>query len=231
MDYLSAVTELNYMTQIVIMLYEDNNKDPSSEERFHVEIHFSPGVKGCEDEENVPLGFGFRPASSENQDKKPNQGSLEDLSQDQLDQALPLSDPINIQRKSPMIRNRKTGSMEVLSETSPSQSSKGSTSHRLFPSSCSRQSPEIKAASGLGGKPCSGVCVCFVYVCVCGEKDTLTLQHIVSPAVITDPLLITSPTFPNLCVFQSVDLSVCCPFPSITLLPVTITYFCFPSAT
>lgn len=26
MDYLSAVSELNYMTQIVIMLYEDNNK-------------------------------------------------------------------------------------------------------------------------------------------------------------------------------------------------------------
>ncbi|XP_061898674.1 inositol hexakisphosphate and diphosphoinositol-pentakisphosphate kinase 2-like isoform X7 [Entelurus aequoreus] len=112
MDYLSAVTELNYMTQIVIMLYEDNNKDPSSEERFHVELHFSPGVKGCEDEENVPLGFGFRPASSENQDKKPNQGSMEDLSQDQPDQALPFSDPINIQRRSPMIRNRKTGSME-----------------------------------------------------------------------------------------------------------------------
>uniref|UniRef100_A0A8C4DFC8 Inositol hexakisphosphate and diphosphoinositol-pentakisphosphate kinase n=1 Tax=Dicentrarchus labrax TaxID=13489 RepID=A0A8C4DFC8_DICLA len=88
-------------------------QDPSSEERFHVELHFSPGVKGCEDEENVPLGFGFRPASSENQDKKPNQGSLEDLSQDQPDQALPVSEPINIQRRSPMIRNRKTGSMEV----------------------------------------------------------------------------------------------------------------------
>ncbi|XP_031715079.1 inositol hexakisphosphate and diphosphoinositol-pentakisphosphate kinase 1 isoform X16 [Anarrhichthys ocellatus] len=156
MDYLSAVTELNYMTQIVIMLYEDNNKDPSSEERFHVELHFSPGVKGCEDEENVPLGFGFRPASSENQDKKPNQGSLEDLSQDQLDQAVPLSEPINIQRRSPMIRNRKTGSMEVLSETSPTQSSKGSTSHRLFPSG-SRQSPEIKPASGLGFEGCSMV--------------------------------------------------------------------------
>uniref|UniRef100_A0A4W6FUZ7 Inositol hexakisphosphate and diphosphoinositol-pentakisphosphate kinase n=1 Tax=Lates calcarifer TaxID=8187 RepID=A0A4W6FUZ7_LATCA len=174
MDYLSAVTELNYMTQIVIMLYEDNNKDPSSEE-----------LKGCEDEENVPLGFGFRPASSENQDKKPNQGSLEDLSQDQPDQALPVSEPINIQRRSPMIRNRKTGSMEVpdcsgsvkargrigvivsvltprlhgptqvLSETSPTQSSKGCTSHRLFPS-CSRQSPEIKPASGLGSL-CSGL--------------------------------------------------------------------------
>ncbi|KAM9816232.1 inositol hexakisphosphate and diphosphoinositol-pentakisphosphate kinase 2 isoform 4-T4 [Syngnathus typhle] len=149
MDYLSAVTELNYMTQIVIMLYEDNNKDPSSEERFHVELHFSPGVKGCDDEENVPLGFGFRPASSENKDKKPNQGSLEDLSQDQTDQALQVYEPINIQKRSPIIRNRKTGSMEVLSETSLSQSSKGCTSHRLHPSS-SRQSPEVKAASSLG---------------------------------------------------------------------------------
>ncbi|KAM7002372.1 inositol hexakisphosphate and diphosphoinositol-pentakisphosphate kinase 2 isoform 3-T3 [Tautogolabrus adspersus] len=155
MDYLSAVSELNYMTQIVIMLYEDNNKDPSSEERFHVELHFSPGVKGCEDEENVPLGFGFRPASSENEDKKPNQGSLEDLCQDQTDQAIPISEPINIQRRSPMIRNRKTGSMEVLSETSPTQSSKGCTSHRLFPS-VSRQSPEIKPTIGLGSL-CSGL--------------------------------------------------------------------------
>uniref|UniRef100_A0A672JD66 Inositol hexakisphosphate and diphosphoinositol-pentakisphosphate kinase n=1 Tax=Salarias fasciatus TaxID=181472 RepID=A0A672JD66_SALFA len=155
MDYLSAVTELNYMTQIVIMLYEDNNKDPSSEERFHVELHFSPGVKGCEDEENVPLGFGFRPASSENEDKKPNQGSLEDLSQDEPDQAIPISEPINIQRRSPMIRNRKTGSMEVLSETSPTHSSKGCTSHRLFQSG-SRQSPEIKPAIGLGSL-CSGL--------------------------------------------------------------------------
>ncbi|XP_056138564.1 inositol hexakisphosphate and diphosphoinositol-pentakisphosphate kinase 2 [Lampris incognitus] len=149
MDYLSAVSELNYMTQIVIMLYEDNNKDPSSEERFHVELHFSPGVKGCEDEENVPLGFGFRPASSENKEKQPNQGSLEDLSQDQPDEALPLSEPISIQRRSPMIRNRKTGSMEVLSETSPTHSSKGSSAYRLFPSG-SRQSPEIKAPGGLG---------------------------------------------------------------------------------
>uniref|UniRef100_A0A3P9LJR0 Inositol hexakisphosphate and diphosphoinositol-pentakisphosphate kinase n=1 Tax=Oryzias latipes TaxID=8090 RepID=A0A3P9LJR0_ORYLA len=113
MEYLSAVNELNYMTQIVIMLYEDNNKDLTSDERFHVEFHFSPGVKGCDDEENVPLGFGFRPASSENEDKKTNQGSLECLSEDQTDQALLVSDPINIQRKSPVIRNRKTGSMEV----------------------------------------------------------------------------------------------------------------------
>ncbi|XP_029614178.1 inositol hexakisphosphate and diphosphoinositol-pentakisphosphate kinase 1 isoform X12 [Salmo trutta] len=152
MDYLSAVSELNYMTQIVIMLYEDNNKDPGSEERFHVELHFSPGVKSCEDEDNVPMGFGFRPASAENQEKQTNQGSLEDLSQDEPDRALPLSELISI-RRSPMIRNRKTGSMEVLSETSPGSSSKGA-SYRLFPS-CSRQSPEIKP-TGLGSL-CSGL--------------------------------------------------------------------------
>ncbi|XP_072520338.1 inositol hexakisphosphate and diphosphoinositol-pentakisphosphate kinase 1 isoform X2 [Salminus brasiliensis] len=144
MDYLSAVTELNYMTQIVIMLYEDNNKDPSSEERFHVELHFSPGVKGCRDEENAPMGFGFRPASVENQEKQEDLGSLEDLSQDEPDRAV-LTEPLSIHKKSPLVRSRKAGSMEVLSESNIS--SRGA-SYRLFPS-CSRQSPEIKS-SGLG---------------------------------------------------------------------------------
>ncbi|XP_031424901.1 inositol hexakisphosphate and diphosphoinositol-pentakisphosphate kinase 2 isoform X3 [Clupea harengus] len=148
MDYLSAVSELNYMTQIVIMLYEDNNKDPSSEERFHVELHFSPGVKVSE-EENAPMGFGFRPASSENEQKQTDPGSLENLSGDEPDRALPLSDLVT-QRQSQLTRNRKTGSMEVLSETS---SSKGG-NYRLF-SSCSRQSPEMKQ-SGLGSQ-CAGL--------------------------------------------------------------------------
>ncbi|ROL43951.1 Inositol hexakisphosphate and diphosphoinositol-pentakisphosphate kinase 1 [Anabarilius grahami] len=150
MDYLSAVTELNYMTQIVIMLYEDNNKDPSSEERFHVELHFSPGVKGCKDEDNAPMGFGFRPASSENHEKQTNPGSLEDLSQDEPDRAA-LTEPISIQRKSPLIRNRKAGSMEALSESNTS--SRG-LAYRIFPST-SRQSPEIKP-SGLGAQ-CAGL--------------------------------------------------------------------------
>ncbi|KAG5274105.1 hypothetical protein AALO_G00159240 [Alosa alosa] len=123
MDYLGAVSELNYMTQIVIMLYEDNNKDPSSEERFHVELHFSPGVKGGDDDDNAPLGFGFRPASSENHEKQTNPGSLEDLSQDAPERAM-LSDPICILKKSQLIRSRKTGSMEPLSVGS------GGTLHR-----------------------------------------------------------------------------------------------------
>ncbi|CAJ1050062.1 inositol hexakisphosphate and diphosphoinositol-pentakisphosphate kinase 2 isoform X1 [Xyrichtys novacula] len=154
MDYLSAVSELNYMTQIVIMLYEDNNKEPSSEERFHVELHFSPGVKGVEEEENAPTGFGFRPASAEvarqNGQKPTDPGSLEDLSRDETDRAVPLSEPITIQRRSPLIRNHKTGSMEVLSETSSSKVG----SYRLF-SLCSRQSPEMKQ-SGLGSQ-CAGL--------------------------------------------------------------------------
>ncbi|NWH48205.1 VIP1 kinase, partial [Fregata magnificens] len=157
MDYLSAISELNYMTQIVIMLYEDNNKDPSSEERFHVELHFSPGVKGCEEDRNVPTGFGFRPASAENEDKKADQGSLEDLSKekgidetDRSQQRSPQpSEPVSIQRRSPLIRNRKTGSMEVLSE-----SSSKSGGYRLF-STYSRQSSEMKQ-SGLGSQ-CTGL--------------------------------------------------------------------------
>ncbi|MEQ2229887.1 Inositol hexakisphosphate and diphosphoinositol-pentakisphosphate kinase 1 [Ilyodon furcidens] len=154
MDYLSAVSELNYMTQIVIMLYEDNNKDISSEERFHVELHFSPGVKGVEEEEHAPTGFGFRPASAEvlrqNGQKKPDPGSLEDLTRDEPDRAVPSSEPLTIQRRSPLIRNHKTGSMEVLSETSSSKVG----SYRLF-SFCTRQSPEMKQ-SGLGSQ-CAGL--------------------------------------------------------------------------
>ncbi|XP_056428074.1 inositol hexakisphosphate and diphosphoinositol-pentakisphosphate kinase 1 isoform X7 [Hyla sarda] len=153
MDYISAVSELNYMTQIVIMLYEDNNKDPSSEERFHVELHFSPGVKGCEEDENAPLGFGFRPASSENEDRKTDQGSIEDLSKakstDEVDRSILMTEPISIHRKSPLIRNRKTGSMEVLSETSSK-----SGGYRLF-TSYARQPSDMKQ-SGLGSQ-CTGL--------------------------------------------------------------------------
>merc|ERR1719362_2494100 len=60
MEYVSLVSELNYMTQVVIMLYEDPTKDISSDERFHVELHFSPGVNCCVQKELVP-GPGFRP--------------------------------------------------------------------------------------------------------------------------------------------------------------------------
>ncbi|XP_016518862.1 inositol hexakisphosphate and diphosphoinositol-pentakisphosphate kinase 2-like isoform X9 [Poecilia formosa] len=153
MDYLNEVSELNYMTQIVIMLYEDNNKDISSEERFHVELHFSPGVKGVDEDEHAPHGFGFRPASAEvmrqNGQKKEERGSLDDLSRDETDRAVPVSEPITIQRRSPLIRNHKTGSMEVLSESTSSKAG----SYRLF--SISRQSPEMKQ-SGLGSQ-CAGL--------------------------------------------------------------------------
>ena len=62
MEYVSRVSELNYMTQVVIMLYEDPTKDASSDERFHVELHFSPGVN-CVIEKELPEGPGFRPHS------------------------------------------------------------------------------------------------------------------------------------------------------------------------
>ncbi|XP_066980657.1 inositol hexakisphosphate and diphosphoinositol-pentakisphosphate kinase 2 isoform X29 [Macrobrachium rosenbergii] len=62
MDYVGAVSELNYLSQIVIMLYEDPTKDPTSDSRFHVELHFSPGVNCCV-HKNLPPGPGFRPKS------------------------------------------------------------------------------------------------------------------------------------------------------------------------
>ncbi|XP_068847457.1 inositol hexakisphosphate and diphosphoinositol-pentakisphosphate kinase 1 [Capricornis sumatraensis] len=155
--YLSAISELNYMTQIVIMLYEDNTQDPLSEERFHVELHFSPGVKGVEEEGSAPTGCGFRPASSENEERKADQGSVEDLcpgkASDEPDRALqtsPLpSEGPGLPKRSPLIRNRKAGSMEVLSETSSSRPG----GYRLF--SSSRPPTEMKQ-SGLGSQ-CTGL--------------------------------------------------------------------------
>ncbi|XP_070280088.1 inositol hexakisphosphate and diphosphoinositol-pentakisphosphate kinase 1 isoform X19 [Myotis yumanensis] len=155
--YLSAISELNYMTQIVIMLYEDNTQDPLSEERFHVELHFSPGVKGVEEEGSAPTGCGFRPASSENEEMKTDQGSMENLcprkASDEPDRALQTSpqpsEGPGLPRRSPLIRNRKAGSMEVLSETSSSRPG----GYRLFLSS--RPPTEMKQ-SGLGSQ-CTGL--------------------------------------------------------------------------
>ena len=41
--------ELNYITQIVFILFEDLTQPEKSEHRFRVHIHFSPGVR-CRDE-------------------------------------------------------------------------------------------------------------------------------------------------------------------------------------
>ncbi|XP_007906631.1 inositol hexakisphosphate and diphosphoinositol-pentakisphosphate kinase 2 isoform X3 [Callorhinchus milii] len=159
MDYLGAVSELNYMTQIVIMLYEDNNKDPSSEERFHVEFHFSPGAKGCEEDENAPTGSGFRPASAENEGgSKTDQGSMEDLSEtrsnEEVDRFLPnfpqAIEPFHIHRRPALTKTRKMGSMELLSESSTKPGG-----CRLLVPLYSRQSTEMKQ-SGLGSQ-CAGL--------------------------------------------------------------------------
>lgn len=124
MDYLNVVNELNYMTQIVIMLYEDPNKDLSSEERFHVELHFSPGAKGCEEDKNLPSGYGYRPASRENEGRrslKTDDDEPHTSKRDEVDRAVMLfkplvSEPIHIHRKSPLPRSRKITANEVVSE-------------------------------------------------------------------------------------------------------------------
>ncbi|XP_027958548.1 inositol hexakisphosphate and diphosphoinositol-pentakisphosphate kinase 2 isoform X5 [Eumetopias jubatus] len=129
MDYLNVVNELNYMTQIVIMLYEDPNKDLSSEERFHVELHFSPGAKGCEEDKNLPSGYGYRPASRENEGRRSFKTDNDDephtSKKDEIDRAVILfkpmvSEPIHIHRKSPLPRPRKMATNEEESPLSVS---------------------------------------------------------------------------------------------------------------
>jgi len=44
-SHLNHISELSYLTQIVFMQYEDPTADPLSEDRFHIEVFFSPGVK------------------------------------------------------------------------------------------------------------------------------------------------------------------------------------------
>ncbi|XP_053767172.1 inositol hexakisphosphate and diphosphoinositol-pentakisphosphate kinase 2 isoform X4 [Desmodus rotundus] len=129
MDYLNVVNELNYMTQIVIMLYEDPNKDLSSEERFHVELHFSPGAKGCEEDKNLPSGYGYRPASRENEGRRSfkidNDDEPHTSRKDEVDRGVLLfkpmvSEPIHIHRKSPLPRSRKMATNEEESPLSVS---------------------------------------------------------------------------------------------------------------
>ncbi|XP_063101583.1 inositol hexakisphosphate and diphosphoinositol-pentakisphosphate kinase 2 isoform X16 [Cavia porcellus] len=128
-DYLNIVSELNYMTQIVIMLYEDPNKDLSSEERFHVELHFSPGAKGCEEDKNLPSGYGYRPASRESEGRRSFKSDNDDephtSKRDEVDRAVILfkplvSEPIHIHRKSPLPRSRKMATNEEESPLSVS---------------------------------------------------------------------------------------------------------------
>lgn len=44
LEFMSAIPELNYMTQLVLMLYEDPTAEVGAENRFHIELHFSPGT-------------------------------------------------------------------------------------------------------------------------------------------------------------------------------------------
>ena len=46
MDVMKKAPELNYMTQFVFMLFEDVTKPEGSTDKYHVDIHFSPGIKG-----------------------------------------------------------------------------------------------------------------------------------------------------------------------------------------
>ncbi|XP_053097249.1 inositol hexakisphosphate and diphosphoinositol-pentakisphosphate kinase 2 isoform X4 [Pangasianodon hypophthalmus] len=183
MEYLKVVSELNYMTQIVIMLYEDPNKDPSSEERFHVELHFSPGAKGCEEDKNLPSGFGYRPASreSEGSKKKLQNDSDEEtsnLKRDEPDRALVMfrpmvSDPIYIHRKSPLPRSKKIGSVESPLQTDFIKTSTGKVlSENNSHTRPARLHSDQKLTTGIGSH-CAGL---FSTMVLGGSSSAPNLQ-------------------------------------------------------
>ena len=49
MEKVGSIPELNYMTQIVFMLFENITEPLDSKLRYRVDVQFSPGVKGRED--------------------------------------------------------------------------------------------------------------------------------------------------------------------------------------
>nr|XP_055065345.1 inositol hexakisphosphate and diphosphoinositol-pentakisphosphate kinase 2 isoform X9 [Misgurnus anguillicaudatus] len=215
MDYLKIVSELNYMTQIVIMLYEDPNKDPSSEERFHVELHFSPGAKGCEEDKNLPSGFGYRPASRENEDsKKKSQNDSDEESgstkRDEPDRALMMfrpmvSDPIYIHKKSPLPRSKKIGSVEVLSENnSHIRPSRLHTEHKLSTGIEATRGSAVKRFSiSFARHPTNGFELYSMVPSICPLEtlhNSLSLKQVddflASIAIFPDPILDISASSP-----------------------------------
>jgi len=48
-ETIDSAPELNYVTQIVFLLFENSQAPKDSKDRYKVEIHFSPGAKGREE--------------------------------------------------------------------------------------------------------------------------------------------------------------------------------------
>ncbi|KAI0981557.1 hypothetical protein GJ496_006480 [Pomphorhynchus laevis] len=61
--HLESVSELGYLTQIIIQLYEDPNVPKDSDNRFHVKIQFSPGSsEDCVPEQDHAVNLKLSPA-------------------------------------------------------------------------------------------------------------------------------------------------------------------------
>ncbi|KAL4224183.1 Inositol hexakisphosphate and diphosphoinositol-pentakisphosphate kinase 2 [Mactra antiquata] len=80
MEFLSTTPELNYMTQINIMMFEDPSKEPGSPEKFHVELLFSPGAYTSSDKTVVnPASSGYRTSFLVRQSKTSHEVKHKDI--------------------------------------------------------------------------------------------------------------------------------------------------------
>ena len=89
--YINTIPELNYLTQIVIMLYEDTSVDENSDKRFHVELHFSPGSYAEFDNQNEKVTVNKTNENLNNKEETLGQNSLLKKSLLNLKKSSPIS--------------------------------------------------------------------------------------------------------------------------------------------
>ncbi|CAG5126097.1 unnamed protein product, partial [Candidula unifasciata] len=83
MDFIGACAELNYMSQIVLMMFEDPAQNEDSDDRFHIELHFSPGAyTSCDEMAAEPKGMGFRPKPNREANSAATPTNINDVSED-----------------------------------------------------------------------------------------------------------------------------------------------------
>ena len=68
LDKLDSTPELNYLTQIMFMMYEDTRQPPDSPARFEVQVLYSPGVQYRERFLSGVGGQGHNPLQSPDQE-------------------------------------------------------------------------------------------------------------------------------------------------------------------
>ncbi|EDO28735.1 predicted protein [Nematostella vectensis] len=109
-DFLSEIPELHYMTQIVLMLYEDPTADLQSDNRFHIELHFSSG--------ELPAQVSYQPRYGQ---RRPSRSS----SEGNLKKASEFKEAVSVSLENSEEINRRNSDSEAFCRTDLQETDKG----------------------------------------------------------------------------------------------------------